>query len=388
MTDYYKALGVSKGATQDEIKKAYRKLAIKYHPDKNPNDSTAEAKFKEISEAYDILGDEKKRQSYDTYGSNVFQGGGMGGAGGGAQFSSMEEALRTFMGAFGGGGGGGSGGDTVFDSFFGGGFGGESQSMARQGVSKKAQIAITFEDAIKGVEKEIAITTYVKCEKCGGLGARSPQDIKTCRTCGGTGTLNQSRGFFSMASTCPHCHGAGKVITKPCIVCHGAGKVKKKQRVTIPIPAGINDGMRLKMTGHGDAGEGGGPNGDLYVYIEVKPHNIFKRDGDDLIVELPISLSEATLGTKKDIPRLLSKKPSRITIPAGTQSGKLFRLKSEGIKNVHGHGKGDMIIVVNVETPVNLNQKQKDLLEEFQKIETPENSPKRKTFLDKVKSFF
>ena len=164
--------------------------------------------------------------------------------------------------------------------------------------------------------------------------------------------------------------------------------MKKKQRVTIPIPAGINDGMRLKMTGYGDAGEGGGPNGDLYVYIEVKPHDLFKRDGDDLIVELPISLSEATLGAKKDIPRLLSKKPSRITIPPGTQAGKLFRLKSEGIKNVHGHGKGDMIIVINVETPINLSQKQKDLLKEFQDIETPENSPKRKTFLDKVKSFF
>lgn len=386
MTDYYKALGVSKGATQDEIKKAYRKLAIKYHPDKNPDDKSAEAKFKDISEAYDVLGDEKKRKSYDTYGSDAFRGGGMGQAGGGAHFSSMEEALKTFMGAFGGNGGGG---DTVFDSFFGGGFGGGSeQNIARQGVSKKAKIAVDFEDSIKGIEKEIALTTYVQCEKCNGLGARSPQDIKQCRTCHGTGSLNQSRGFFSMASTCPHCHGSGKMITKSCLQCHGAGKVKKKQRVTIPIPAGISDGMRLKMTGYGDAGEGGGPNGDLYVYIEVKPHNIFKRDDDDLIVELPISLSEASLGAKKDIPRLSSKKPSRITIPPGTQSGKLFRLKSEGIKNVHGHGRGDMIIVINVETPVNLNQQQKDLLTEFQKIETPDNSPKRKTFLDKVKSFF
>ena len=382
MTDYYQILGIPRDASQDEIKKAYRKLALKYHPDKNPGDAKAEAKFKDVSESYEVLSDEKKRQMYDQYGADALKGGGMGGPGG-AEFSSMEEALRTFMGAFGGAGGG----DTVFDSFFGQEFGGGAEYV-RQGVSKKAQLSINFEDAAKGIEKEIAVTIYTQCSKCNGNGARSPQDIKSCGTCHGTGHLHQTRGFFSMSSTCPHCHGAGKVIAVPCSECHGVGKVKKKQRVKVPIPAGIDDGMRLKMSGYGDAGEGGGPPGDLYVYIRVKPHDIFKRDGDDLIVDLPISLTEAALGTKKDIPRLLSKKPVRLTIPTGTQPGKLLRVKGEGLKNVHGHGKGDLLIKIQVETPVNLSQKQKDLLEEFKKMESPDNSPQRKSFLDKIKVFF
>lgn len=387
MADYYEVLGVPKEASQDEIKKAYRKLAIKYHPDKNAGNDEAEKKFKEVSEAYEVLSDEKKRQMYDQYGSDAFQGGGMGG--GAAGFSSMEEALRTFMGAFGGGGGGGMGGDSFFDSFFGGDFGGGGGGQyARQGVSKKAQLSVNFEDAAKGIEKEIAVTNYAECGTCNGSGARSPQDIKSCSTCHGTGHLHQSRGFFSMSSTCPHCHGSGKVISVPCTECHGAGKVKKKQRVKVPIPAGIDDGMRLKMAGYGDAGEGGGPPGDLYVYIKVKPHELFSREGDDLVITLPVSLTEAALGCKKDIPRLLSKKPVRVTIPSGTQSGKMLRVKGEGLKNVHGHGKGDLLIHVQVETPVNLSQKQKTLLEQFQETESAQNSPDRKTFLDKLKVFF
>lgn len=389
MADYYQVLGVARGATQDEVKKAYRKLAIKYHPDKNADNPDAEKKFKEVSEAYEVLGDEKKRQVYDQYGADALKGGGMGGSGS-AGFSSMEEALRTFMGAFGGGGGSAApGGDSVFDSFFGQGFGGGGQHYsARQGVSKKAQITISFEDAAKGIEKELAITNYAECSTCHGSGAQSPQDIKNCSTCQGTGQLHQSRGFFSMSSTCPHCHGAGQVISVPCKECHGAGKVKKKERVKVPIPAGIDDGMRLKMGGFGDAGEGGGPPGDLYVYIRVKPHDIFSRDGDDLIIHLPISLTEAALGCKKDLPCLLSKKPIRLTIPSGTQTAKVLRVKGEGLKNVHGHGKGDLLIHVQVETPVNLSQKQKELLEQFQETENAQNSPDRKTFLDKLKTFF
>lgn len=382
MTDYYQVLGIPREATQDEIKKAYRKLALKYHPDKNPDDSQAEAKFKDVSEAYEVLSDEKKRQMYDQYGSDALRGAGMG-AGAGAGFSSMEEALRTFMGAF----GGAPGGDTIFDSFFGQDFGGGPQ-YSRQGVSKKAQISISFEEAANGVEKEIAITTYAECTKCKGNGARSPQDIKNCNTCHGSGHLHQTRGFFSMSSTCPHCHGSGKVIAVPCTECHGVGKVKKKQRVKVPIPAGIDDGMRLKMAGYGDAGEAGGPPGDLYVYIRVKPHEIFTREGDDLILSLPVSLTEAALGCKKDLPRLQSKKPVRLTIPEGTQTGKVLRIKGEGLKNVHGHGKGDLLINIQVETPVNLSQKQKALLEEFQESETAQNSPQRKSFLDKLKVFF
>lgn len=389
MTDYYEVLGVPRDASADEIKKAYRKLALKYHPDKNADNPDAEKKFKEVSEAYEVLSDDKKRQMYDQYGSDALKGGGMGG-GGAAGFSSMEEALRTFMGAFGGGGGPeGMGGDTIFDSFFGQDFGGGAEQMyARQGVSKKAQISISFEDAAKGIEKEIAVTTNVQCSACNGNGARSPQDIKTCSTCHGSGQLHQSRGFFSMSSTCPHCHGSGKMIAVPCRECHGAGKVKEKQRVKVPIPAGIDDGMRLKMTGYGDAGEAGGPPGDLYVYIRVKPHDLFSREGDDLILKLPVSLTEAALGCKKEIPRLFSKKPVRLTIPSGTQTGKVLRVKGEGFKNVHGHGKGDLLIHIHVETPVNLSAKQKSLLEDFQQTETESNSLERKSFLDKMKVFF
>ncbi|MCB1116020.1 MAG: molecular chaperone DnaJ [Chlamydiia bacterium] len=390
MTDYYQVLGVTKSASQDEIKKAYRKLALKYHPDKNKDNPDAEKKFKEVSEAYEVLSDEQKRQMYDQYGADALKGGGFGG-GGGAGFSSMEEALRTFMGAFGGGGGpGGPGGDTIFDFFGGGGGGGFGgpQDFARQGTSKKAQLSVTFEEAANGVEKEIAITNNAECGKCKGNGARSSSDIKSCTTCHGTGQLHQSRGFFSMSSTCPYCHGSGKMITNPCDECHGAGKVKKKERVKVPIPAGIDDGMRLKMAGYGDAGDHGGPPGDLYVYINVKPHDIFKREGDDLILELPISITEAALGCKKEIPRLLSKKPVRLTIPEGTQTGKVLRVKGEGLKNVHGHGKGDLLIYVHVETPVHLSTKQKALLEEFQGTESEDNSPRKKSFLDKLKVFF
>lgn len=383
MTDYYQVLGISRDASSDEIKKAYRKLAVKYHPDKNPGDSGAEKKFKEVSEAYEVLSDDQKRQVYDQYGSDALKGGGMGGGPGGPGFASMEEALRTFMGAFGGGGGG----DSMFDSFFGQEFGG-GPDVARQGVSKKAQISISFEEAAQGIEKEIAVTKHAQCGQCGGSGARSPQDLKTCSSCHGSGYMHQTRGFFSMSSTCPHCHGSGKTIAVPCNECHGIGKVKKKERIKVPIPAGIDDGMRLKMTGHGDAGEGGGPPGDLYVYIRVKPHDIFKRDGDDLLLILPVTFTEAALGCKKELPRLLSKKPVRLSVPEGTQSGKVLRVKNEGLSNVHGHGKGDLLINIQVETPVNLSSKQKGLIEQFQKTEGPDNSPKRKSFLDKLKVFF
>lgn len=382
MTDYYQILGVSREAQPSEIKKAYRKLAVKYHPDKNPGDTKAERKFKEISEAYEILSDEKKRQMYDQYGSDAVNGAGMGGAQG-ASFSSMEEALRTFMGAF----GGGSRGDSVFDSFFGQGFESSSE-MPQQGVSKKAQLTISFEEAASGVEKEIAIAKYIQCGQCNGSGARSPQDIKTCSGCRGSGYMHQTRGFFSMSTTCPHCHGSGKMIAVPCGQCQGIGKIKKKERIKIPIPSGIEDGMRLKMTGHGDAGDSGGPPGDLYVYIRVKPHDIFKREGDDLLLTLPVTFTEATLGCKKEIPRLLSDKPVRLTIPEGTQNGKVLRAKTEGLSNVHGRGKGDLLINIQVETPINLSSKQKKLLEEFQQTENPDNSPKRKSFLDKLKVFF
>ncbi|MEM7175622.1 MAG: molecular chaperone DnaJ [Chlamydiota bacterium] len=380
--DYYKVLNVAQTATQEEIKKAYRKLALKHHPDKNPDDAEAEAKFKEVSEAYEVLSDEKKRQIYDQYGADAVKSGaaGMGGGGG---FSSMEEALRTFMGAFGGSG------DNIFDSFFGQGFGGSGRGeYARQGASKKTQISISFEEAAKGIEKEIAITNYLECSTCHGSGARSSSDIKSCSTCKGAGQVHQTRGFFSMSSTCPHCHGSGKVIANPCSDCHGVGRVKKREHVKVPIPAGVDDGMRLKLPGKGDAGEGGGPAGDLYVYIRVKPHDIFKREDNNLILHLPISFTDAALGCKKEIPRLLSKSSIRLTIPAGTQTGKVFRVKGEGVQNVHGYGKGDLFVEAVIETPINLTQKQKELLKTFQTTESDQNSPKRKSFLEKLKIFF
>jgi len=383
MSDYYSILGVDKSASQDEIKKAYRKLAIKYHPDKNPNNKDAEKEFKQVSEAYEVLSDEKKRQIYDQYGADALKG---GAAGPGAHgFSSMEEALRTFMGAFGGQQGGG---ESIFDSFFG--FGGGSPQGGdhpSQGASKKANIIISFEEAAKGVEKEIAITNLTCCTNCDGRGANSPSGVKTCTTCNGYGHVQQSRGFFSMTSSCPKCHGSGKIITDPCQGCSSTGRIKKKQTVKVPIPAGIDDGMRIKLAGYGDAGERGGPSGDLYVYISVKPHDLFVRDGDDIIVQLPITFTEAALGAKKDIPTPLSGS-CRVSIPEGTQSGKVLRVKGHGLPNVHGQGTGDLLIEIQVETPVDLTEEQKHILREFQKLEAPKNSPNKKGFFEKLKTFF
>ncbi|MCH9612854.1 MAG: Chaperone protein DnaJ [Chlamydiia bacterium] len=379
MSDYYSTLGIAKDASQDEIKKAYRKMALKYHPDKNKGDSKAEASFKEVSEAYETLSDPDKRRMYDQFGKEGVQGqGGFGGGGGG--FSSMEDALRTFMGAFQGGGGGG------FESFFGFEGGGQGGAYAQQGASKKISLTISFEEAAKGVEKEALITNWITCGKCDGSGAKSKSDITTCSTCHGRGSISQSRGFFNMSSTCPHCHGSGQMIKTPCDTCHGAGKVKEKQKIKIKIPAGVDSGMRLKMAGHGDAGENGGPPGDLYVYLTVSPHNFFKRDGDDILIELPVTFSEAALGCKKEIPTLSEK--CRLTIPAGTQSGKQLRIKQKGFANVHGHGHGDIIVRIQVETPVHLTKEQTEMLTQFAKTESPSNSPGKKSFLDKVKSLF
>lgn len=384
MSDYYEVLGLSRSASQDEIKKAYRKSALKYHPDRNPGDKQAEKQFKEISEAYEVLSDEKKRQIYDQYGADALKAGGMGGPGGHGGFSSMEEALRTFMGAFGGGGGGG--GESIFDSFFG--FDSEgADSGARQGSSKKMNLSITFEEAMKGVEKEAALSNYATCETCDGSGAASSKAIKKCPRCQGAGQVHQSRGFFSMTSVCPQCYGKGKTITDPCKDCHGEGRIKKKQHVKIKVPAGVDTGMRLRMAGYGDAGEGGGPAGDLYVFISVEPHSVFQREGDDVSVELPLSFSEAALGCKKDLPTP-SGSSCRINVPEGTQSGKVLRVKGEGSPNVHGRGRGDMLVKIIVETPVSLSEKQKDLLRQFAEMEKEQNSPRKRSFLDKIRVFF
>lgn len=387
MSDYYDLLEIPRTATADDIKKAYRKKAVKYHPDKNPGNSSAEKKFKEISEAYEVLSDEKKRQIYDRHGKDGLSGMGAGGHPGSQQgFASMDEALRTFMGAF------GMGGDNIFDSYFGGGGGGYAEgghasSRGRQGASKRVNITISFAEAAKGADKELAISNYVSCATCHGKGTTSSKGIKTCSRCGGRGQVFEQRGFFSMTMPCPDCHGEGKIISDPCPDCHGQGVTKQKQHVKVHIPAGVDTGMRLKMSGYGDAGQGGGPAGDLYVFVTVETHELFERHGNDILLDLPISFGEASLGCKKDVPSLFSH-TSRITIPEGTQNGKVFRIKNEGFPSVHGHGKGDLLVRIFVETPTQLTDKQKELLEEFSKLEGPSNLPKRKGFLDKIKGLF
>ncbi len=386
MADYYEILEISRTATADEIKKAYRKNALRYHPDKNPGDAAAELKFKEISEAYEVLSDDKKRQIYDRHGKAGLSGMGAGSGPSGRGFSSMDEALRTFMGAF---GGGGAGADSIFENFFGGGFSGQNESgrMIRQGSSKRVNISLNFEEAAKGADKELAISNLVHCDECHGVGAASATGIKKCNRCGGSGQVFEQRGFFSMSTTCSQCHGEGQVVTDPCKKCRGQGLIKEKQHVKVHIPPGVDSGMRLKMSGYGDAGQGGGPNGDLYVFITVEPHEIFEREGDDILLDLPISFSEAALGCKKEVPSLFSH-ACRLTVPEGTQTGKTFRVKGEGFPNVHGQGKGDLLVKIFVETPSKLSEKQKELLREFSTLENPANMPKQKGFLDKIKDLF
>lgn len=381
MSDYYNILGISKDATADEIKKAYRKKALAFHPDRNPDNPDAEAKFKEISEAYEALSDDNKRRIYDQYGAEGLSN---AGPGGGAGFSSMEEALRTFMGAFGSGGGGR--GESVFDSFFGGGF--ENQGpQVRKGASKKISLTISFDEAAKGCEKEVMITKHITCGSCSGNGTTSKNGIQACSSCNGQGQVHQSQGFFSMSSTCSYCQGSGQMITDPCKDCHGSGLIKKKEKVAIKVPAGVDNDMRLKLSGHGDDGENGGPSGDLYVFINVKPHDTFERDGDDVYLDLPITFCEAALGSKKEIPTPLGDSYLLI-VPEGTQGNKILRVRGNGFPNVYGHGQGDLLVKIKVETPVNLTSEQKKLLKTFEESQTPQNHPKGKSFFEKVKNFF
>jgi molecular chaperone DnaJ len=290
------------------------------------------------------------------------------------------------MGAF-----GGMGADSIFDSFFGGmggeGFNRSGAAIRRPGASKRVTITLSFEEAAKGADKELAITNLVTCETCHGRRAASSEGIKKCSRCGGNGQVFEQRGFFSMSMTCPQCHGEGQLVTDPCKNCDGQGVVKKKQHVKVHIPPGVDTGMRLKMSGYGDEGPNGGPPGDLYVFITVKAHEVFERQGDDIILNLPISFSEAALGCKKEVPSLFDH-TCRITIPEGTQSGKIFRVRKEGFPNVHGQGKGDLLIRVFIETPTKLTKQQREILQEYAALEGPHNLPQHKGFLDKIKGIF
>ena len=380
--DYYEVLGVSRQASADELKKAYRKLAVKYHPDKNPGDKAAEDKFKEISEAYDVLQDSEKRAKYDQFGHAAFGPGARGGGGGGG----FHDPFDIFKEVFGGGGGGGGGGGSIFEEFFGGGGGRRDPGGPQRGSDLRYDFEITFEEAALGTEKEISLSKLDSCKTCNGSGAATGSKVKTCSTCGGRGQVMVSRGIFSVTQTCPSCQGAGKTVDKPCSDCRGEGRTEKRSKIKIRIPAGVNTGTRLRSTGNGEGGLRGGPSGDLYVVLHVKPHEIFDRDGDDIICELPVSFATAALGGEIDVPTLTGK--AQIRIPAGTQPGTIFRLRGRGIKNIQGYGTGDLHVKVNVEIPSQLNAEQKAKLKEFADLCDERVNPIAKSFLDKAKSFF
>ena len=372
--DYYEVLGVERSATDEQVKRAYRKLAVKFHPDKNPDDPHAEEKFKELGEAYDVLIDSNKRAAYDRFGHAAFAPGGAGFGGGG-----FHDPFEIFREVFGGGGFGGG----IFETFFGG---GERAEDRRRGSDLRYDMQIKLEEAASGAEKEIEIAKLDTCDKCKGSGAESGSRTITCSICGGRGQVISSRGFFHVSQTCPRCRGAGEVIEKPCQDCRGEGRVEKLSRVKLKIPAGIREGSRLCSLGNGEAGTRGGPPGDLYVVIHIREHKIFQREGDDLYCEVPIPFSVATLGGEIGVPTLQG--GAHLRVPSGTQSGQMFKLRGKGITNANGRGHGDLFARLIVEVPSRLNAEQRRKLEEFAELCGDENAPLRKSFFERAKDFF
>jgi len=371
--DFYEILGVAKGASEEDIKKSYRKLAMKYHPDRNPDNKEAEEKFKEVKEAYEMLSNPEKREAYDRYGHagvdpNAGMGGGFGGAGG------FGDAFGDIFGdIFGGGARGGRGGGP----------------QVYRGADLRYNLEITLEQAASGYDTTIRVPSWDKCDTCHGSGAKPGTQPVTCSTCAGHGQVRMQQGFFSIQQTCPKCHGSGKIIPEPCAACGGAGRIKRNKTLEVKIPAGIDNGMRIRSSGNGEPGTNGGPPGDLYVEIHIKPHAVFQREGDDLHCEMPISFVKAALGGEIEVPTLGGK--VSFTIPEGTQTGKTFRLKGKGIKGVRSGYSGDLFCHVAVETPVKLTDKQKDLLKEFERLTNDggaKHSPQSKGWMDKVKDFF
>jgi molecular chaperone DnaJ len=379
--DYYEVLGVSRDVTADDLKKAYRKLAVKYHPDKNPDDKTAEEKFKEVSEAYDVLSDDQKRAAYDRYGHAAFAGG-MGGPGAGGGGGGFHDPFDIFREVFGGGGG-------VFETFFGGAGGGGGQRRrggAQRGSDLRYALEITLEEAAHGAEKEIEYERLIVCKTCSGSGSASGSGKKTCRTCGGAGQVISSRGFFQVQQTCPDCGGTGEVVTDPCKACRGSGRVKERTRVRLRIPAGIEEGSRLRSQGNGDSGTAGGPAGDLYVVIHLKPHEIFQREGDDLHCEIPMSFATAALGGELTVPTIEGK--ASVKIPAGTQDGTTFRLRGKGMKRYGESHHGDLYAHVKIAVPTRLTSEQKTKLQEFATLLGENASEMEESFFEKAKRFF
>ena len=369
--DYYEVLGVNRDSSDEEIKKSYRKLAMKYHPDRNPDSKEAEEKFKEAKEAYEILSDADKRRAYDAYGH----------AGVNPQMGGMGEGAAGFGGfaeAFG----------DIFSDIFGGGQG-RGRSSVYRGADLRYNLEISLEQAARGTETKIRIPTMEVCETCHGTGAKPGTSPKTCDTCHGSGTVRLSQGFFSIQQTCPTCHGNGKVVSDPCATCRGAGRVKRHKTLAVKIPAGVDEGDRIRLAGEGEAGVNGGPSGDLYVVIHLRAHQVFQRDGDDLHCQMPISFTQAALGGEIEIPTLDGS--AKIKVPAETQSGQVFRLRGKGIKGVRSTYPGDLLCEVVIETPVRLTERQKELLRELEEINVRDgerHNPRAKSFMDKVKEFF
>ncbi len=367
--DYYEVLGVTKGADDKEIKKAYKRLAMKYHPDRTQGDKAMEEKFKEVQEAYEILSDEQKKAAYDQYGHagvDPNRGGGAGGADFGDIFGD------------------------VFGDIFGGGRRGGGQSRAQRGADLRYNLEMSLEDAVRGKSVDIKVPTWVSCDSCDGSGAKKGTQAKSCPTCHGAGQVTMRQGFFAVQQTCPTCSGRGKIIPDPCTKCHGEGRVEKTKTLAVKIPAGVDTGDRIRLTGEGEAGMHGAPAGDLYVQVHVKDHPIFVRDGNNLACEVPISFSIAALGGEIDVPTLDGR--VKLKIPAETQTEKMFRLRGKGVQSVRGGGVGDLVCKVVVETPVNLSDKQKDLLRQLDESWGGESEakhrPKSKGFFDGVKKFF
>ncbi len=376
--DYYEVLGVERGASDDEIKKSYRKQALKYHPDKNPGDKAAEENFKELGEAYEVLCDTQKRAAYDQYGHAAFdpRSRAYSGAGRSGGFHDPFEIFREVFGSAGGG--------SIFDDLFGGGR--RDTTGPQRGADLRYDMEISFEEAVLGCEKEVTLNKMDVCDMCHGSGAERGASSKPCATCGGRGQVMMSRGIFNIAQTCPHCEGTGRVIDKPCRTCHGTGQRERPAKIKLKIPSGVDTGARLRSSGNGEGGGRGGPAGDLYVVLHVKAHEIFQRDGDDLLCEVPISFVQAALGAELEVPTMAGK--AHIRIPPGTQSGTIFRLKGKGVRNVQGYGYGDLHVRMAVEVPSRLNSAQRAKLEEFAALCDEDVNPLSRSFFERARNFF
>ena len=375
--DYYEVLGVERDAKEDEIKKAFRTLAKKWHPDRNPdNRNDAEKKFKEAAEAYEVLRDGDKRRQYDTYGHEGLSGAAR------VDFSGVnfEDLFSSFFGR------GSPFGGSIFGDMFGGGVPVGRAYGPERGASLRCEVTIPFEEAAKGTSRTIELVRSDNCPDCKGTGAEGGTAMTRCATCNGAGNVTQSRGFFTMRSTCPRCGGTGQMIEKPCPGCSGSGHIRKKAKIEIEIPAGIEDGTRMRIGGEGEEGPGGGPRGDLYCYVYVKSHEFFMRHGDDIVLEVPITFTQAALGADIEVPTLGGK--AKVKVPAGTQSGKVLRLRGQGMPSPYGRGRGDELVQVLIETPRKLSGKQEEILREYAKTEKVNVSPMRKSFFDKLKDYF